>query len=130
MRVEEAVGVEVDELREQPPEGVVGSAWTVKLDAAEGLGSSCVASVSRVTTPNVPPPPPFSAQNRSGSCACVDDADLAVGGDDLGLEQARAGRAEALGEAAEAAALHQAGDADGGAAAALDIALRPRRVTA
>ena len=28
-------------------------------------GSACVRSVTRVTTPN-PPPPPFSAQKRSG----------------------------------------------------------------
>ena len=53
-------------------------------------GSGWVASVSRVIAPNVPPPPPFSAQNRSGSCDVVDDPHLAVGGDDLGLDQAGA----------------------------------------
>lgn len=29
-------------------------------------GNSRVRSVSRVTTPRLPPPPPFSPQNRSG----------------------------------------------------------------
>ena len=31
------------------------------------VGRSCVRNVPRVTTPNVPPPPPFGAQNKSGS---------------------------------------------------------------
>ena len=35
------------------------------------LGRSWVFNVSRVTTPNVPPPPPFSAQKRSGSWAAL-----------------------------------------------------------
>ena len=62
-----------------------------------------------------------------GIRARVGDADLAVGGHDLGLEQARRGHAEVLREAAEAAALDQARDADRAAAAALDVAAAARR---
>ena len=34
--------------------------------APKNSGKSCVRSVSRVTTPKLPPPPPLIAQNRSG----------------------------------------------------------------
>src|SRR5215468_12628321 len=37
----------------------------------EPAGSGWVRSVSRVTTPKVPPPPPLSAQNRSGLLAAL-----------------------------------------------------------
>jgi hypothetical protein len=56
--------------------------------------------------------------------AGVGDPHGTVGGDDLGLEQARRGRPVSLREAAEAAALDQAGNAHGEASAALDIAAR------
>ena len=52
----------------------------------------------------------------------IDGADPAVGGDHLGLEQARRAGSELLGQAAEAAALDEAGGADSQAAAALDVA--------
>ena len=59
--------------------------------------------------------------------ARVADADLAVAGHRLGLDETSRGSAERLREAAEAAALHEPGDADGRAAAALHIAPRLRR---
>ena len=59
--------------------------------------------------------------------AGVGDPHRAVGGDDLGFQQARRGHAVRLREASEAAALDQAGDAHGQAAAALDVAARLRR---
>jgi hypothetical protein len=52
----------------------------------------------------------------------IGDAHRAVGGDDLGLKHPGGAGPEGLGEAAEAAALDEAGDADCGATAALDIA--------
>ena len=36
------------------------------LTAPIDAGSACVRSVSFVTTPRLPPPPPFSPQNSSG----------------------------------------------------------------
>lgn len=54
--------------------------------------------------------------------AGVGDPHGAIGGDDLGFQQARRGQAVSLREAAEAAALDQARHADGQAAAALDVA--------
>ena len=97
---------------------------------AEELRQLVGGSVRRVTTPKLPPPPPLSAQNRSGSRAGVDDAQRAVRGHHLRLEQARGRSAEALGEAAEAAALHESRHAHAGAAAALHVAaaLRGDRV--
>src|SRR5437660_10815143 len=56
--------------------------------------------------------------------AGVDDEGAAVRRDDLGLEQSRGGRAEALGETAEAAAMDETRDADRGAAAALHVTAR------
>ena len=58
--------------------------------------------------------------------ASIRDAHLAVGGDHLGFEQAGRRCAEVLRKRAEAAALHQAGDADRRAAAALDVAAAAR----
>src|SRR5207302_6351389 len=56
--------------------------------------------------------------------AGVDDEGAAVRRDDLGLEQSRGGRAETLGETAEAAAMDETRDADRGAAAALHVTAR------
>src|SRR5690349_14991055 len=53
---------------------------------------------------------------------CADGTDAAVSRHHLGLEQMRCADAELLGEAAEAAALDEAADADGHAAAALHVA--------
>ena len=65
---------------------------------------------SAVMTPNAPPPPRI-AQNRSGSGAVGAD-ELAVGGDDLGREDAVGAQAVAAGEEADAAAERVADDAD------------------
>src|SRR5436305_9778348 len=51
------------------------------------------------------------------------DADLAVDGHDLGLEQARGRRSKRLGKVAEPAALHETRDTNGGAAATLNVSL-------
>src|SRR5437868_8550664 len=56
--------------------------------------------------------------------AGVDDEGAAVRRDDLGLEQSRGGRAETLGETAEAAAMDETRDADRDAAAALHVTAR------
>ena len=81
-----------------------------------------MASVRRVTTPKVPPPPPRSAKNRSGSRHRFTTARAAVRGDHLGLEQVGRAGAECLGKAAEAAALHETRHAHGEATAALHVA--------
>ncbi len=57
-----------------------------------------------------------------GIGAGVGDHHLAVGCDDFGLDQAGGGKPEALGEAAEAAALDQACNAYRHAAASLNVA--------
>ena len=60
--------------------------WTLKYVALAGIG--WVLNVNSVTTPKLPPPPPFSAHSRSASVWCVDRAQLAVRGDDLDAEHA------------------------------------------
>src|SRR5262249_52039326 len=62
-----------------------------------------------------------------GVRARVGDANLSVGGHDLGLEEARGGHAEVLREAAESATGDESDDTDGGAAAALHVAAGLRR---
>ena len=57
-----------------------------------------------------------------GIGAGVGDLDVAVGGHDLRLQEARRGHAIGLRPTSEAAALDQTGDADRHAAAALDVA--------
>jgi hypothetical protein len=66
----------------------------------------------------------FQSPKQIGIGAGIGDADLAVGGYDLGFKQARGGHAVVLGEAAETAALNQAGDANRGTAAALNVRSR------
>ena len=63
-----------------------------------------------MTTPKLPPPP-RSAQNRSGSRFGVDRTERAVGGDDVGGEQVVDGQAVLAHQPAEPAAEGQAGDA-------------------
>jgi len=41
------------------------AALTVRIAAPQNSGSSRTRSVTLLTAPNVPPPPPFSAQNKS-----------------------------------------------------------------
>ena len=64
--------------------------------------------------------PPEQVRVRAG----IGDPHRAVGGDHLGLEQARRRHPVGLREASEAAALDQARNAHGQAAAALDVAAR------
>ena len=88
----------------------------------KNAGSSWVRSVRRVTTPKLPPPPPFSAQNRSGLRAGIGDPHGAVGGDDFGFEQRSRRRCRRSSSSCRTRRLDQAGDADGAAAAALHVA--------
>ena len=66
---------------------------------------------SRVATPKLPPPP-RSAQNRSGWCSASTRSELAVGGDDLGGEQVVDREAVLAHEEADAAAERDAADPD------------------
>ena len=99
-------------------------AFTAPKTAPNSGGRSCVFSVTRVITPRLPPPPPFRPQNSSGLewALAIRTAPSAV--TTSASSRLAAASAIALGEAAEAAALDQAGDTDGQAAAALHVAPR------
>ena len=81
------------------------------------LSSSGPTSWSRnsnsVTTPKLPPPP-RSAQKRSGCSLLAHPQDLPVGGHDLGPDQVVRGQAVLPAQPAEAAAEGESGDAGGG----------------
>jgi len=59
-------GVKAYEGVQQAAVCLVRRRFDIEHDDAEVLGSSCVRTVSLLTAPKVPPPPPLSAQNRSG----------------------------------------------------------------
>ena len=73
--------------------------------------TSCERNWKRVATPKLPPPPRI-AQKRSGWCVGVDVQQLAVGGHDLGGEQAVDGQPVLADQVADAAAQRDAADAD------------------
>ena len=74
------------------------------------MSSGWVSNSNDAATPKLPPPP-RSAQNRSGSSSAFDDAHLAVGGDHLDLGDVVDGQAVLAHQPAEAAAQRQPGDA-------------------
>src|SRR5262245_9350318 len=91
-------------------------------------GSGCVASVTRVTAPNVPPAPPPIAPRPSRLLATVPRRSPAAGRSPSGSRRARRGDAHLLRPAAEAAPLHEpAGGSHAGAPAALDVPAVPER---
>ena len=114
VRIEEALAIEGDEALDQVA-GRRRPTWPApspntppKIRAARAC-----ASVRRVTTPRLPPPPPFSAQNRSGLVQALAMRTSPSAVTTSASSRPAAADAVALGEAAEAAALDQAGDADG-----------------
>ena len=66
VRVEEPFVVEAMKRAIRSRKAVSELALMVPKTAPKYSGSSRVLSVSRVTTPKLPPPPPLSAQNKSG----------------------------------------------------------------
>ena len=73
------------------------------------MSSGCVSNSNDAATPKLPPPP-RSAQNRSGSSLGVDDPHLAVGGDHLDLREVVDRQPVLAHQPAESAAECQAGD--------------------
>ena len=100
------------------------AALIVMFTAPKSSGSGCTRKVSARHDAEAAAAAALQRPEQIGVAAGVGDPHLAVGGDDFGFEQARRRQAVALREAAEAAALHQAGDADGHAAAPLHVAAR------
>ena len=64
-----------------------------KIGPANTMLTGCAWNRKLVTTPKLPPPP-RSAQNRSGCCACARRDEAAVGQHDVGLEEVVDGEPE------------------------------------
>ncbi len=77
--------------------------------------------VSRVTTPRLPPPPPFNPQNRSELVQALAIRTSPSAVTTSASSRPAAAKTKALGEAAEAAALNETSHTYGEAAPALDI---------
>jgi hypothetical protein len=80
-----------------------------------------VRSVILLTTPKVPPPPPFSAQKEVGICTNIGYSDLAVCRHYLSFEQTARGGSIVLRVTSEASALNQAAEAYREASTALNV---------
>ena len=121
MQIEERLGVEFDCFGDEAAIGVVGGRLDCRGHAAEEFGQG-VRLEGHAGDDAEPAAAAFERPEEIGIRTGVGDSDLAVGGHDLGLEEARAGHAVGFGETAEAAAEHQAGDAHRHAAAPLHVA--------
>ena len=127
VRIEEALAVEADDPADQPTERGVRR----RLDRHERrseefrqiMGPQRKPGHHTEATATAALEPPEQVRIGAG----IRDPHGAIGGDDLGLQQARRRHPVRLREASEAAALDQAGDAHGHAAAALDVAACLRR---
>src|SRR3984957_8262335 len=121
MRIEKIGGVEVDELCKEAAKGVVRVSVEGKADGAEVLRQFMGGESQAGDDAERSPAAALQRPEQVRLLDVADDADLAIGGDDLRLDQAGGGAAEALGETAKAAALHQTGHAHRRAPAALDV---------
>src|SRR5262245_60666104 len=107
MGIEEVRRIEVDEAGEEAAIGVVGSGLEGKVQGAELVGErlrgDCKTGddAERATASALERPKEVSITRF------IDHADNAVGGDNLGFEEASRGHAIGLGEAAEPAAQQQ-----------------------
>src|SRR5215469_14499133 len=122
VRIEEALAVEL----EKPPEQLPERGIRCRLDRQqrtteqrrELVGSECEFGDDPKAAASSALDRPEQVGVRTG----IGDTHCAVGRDDLGLEEPRRGRAVVFREASKTAALDEPRDADGDAAAALDIA--------
>ena len=118
----QVVGVEIDELRDQAAVGRVRGGADHCEDAAHSFGQFVRPQGQAGDDAEGAAATTLQRPEQIGIDAGVGDAHRAVSGDDLGLQKARGGGAVLSRKAAVAAALHQPGNADGQAAAALDVA--------
>ena len=127
VRTDQRIRAEVEREADQLAERRLGRGLDGEVDRAEGLGQRMYAQRQPRDDREVAAAAALERPEELGIAAGVADADLAVGGHDLGLEQAAGGGAERFREAAEAAALHQPGDAHRRAASPLHVAGAARR---
>ena len=119
--IEETVGVERDEPRDEAAERRIRARVNRRVDDTEEFRQ--VVRAQRELGHHAERAAAAALQRPEEVCirAGIGDAHPPIGGDDFGLEERRRGHAVALRKAAEAAALDQAGDAHRRAASALHI---------
>src|SRR5262245_16438564 len=115
------LAVENDEVPDQLPVGSVGFRFDREAGGADEFGQFVEAqrdlADDAVTAASAALQRPEQVSVRAG----IGQTNLAVSGDDLGLQQAASSGSIVLREAPEAAALNQAGHADRQASAALNV---------
>ena len=121
MRVEEAIAIVLHEPRDECAIVLRRCARGSSPDGAERLGQFARSQRQPRDDAETPAAAALECPEELGVAKRVDDADRAVGGYHLSLDETCRRRAEALREAAESAALHEACDADRAAAAALHV---------
>src|SRR5579863_352745 len=121
MVIEKVVAVEADELAKETPIGIIGGRLDSEGGGTEELGEVMDAQGQLTDYAVGATAAALERPEQIGVGACIGDADLAVGGDYFGFEQSCGGEAVMFREAAKAATLNEAGDADGQASATLDI---------
>ena len=122
VRADEALGAEVKRQADESAKGRIRRRAHREVHRAEALGQRVHAQSQARDDAEAGAAAAFEGPEKLRLGAGVGDADLAVGGDDFSLEQVTRCRAEGLRKTAEAAALHEARDAHGHAAATLHVA--------
>ena len=122
VRVEQPLGVEVDEARQEALERRVGGRPQLPMQHPEVGRQGVGAQGQPRHHAEGAAAPALQRPEQVRLADGVDGPDHPVGGDDLRLQKAGRGEAVGLGEAAEASALDQPRHAHRGAAAALDVA--------
>src|SRR5262249_45572063 len=122
--VAEARRIELEKVRQQAPESLFRLRAQLPPGGAEELRQSVRAQRDPGHHPPAAAATTLQRPVKLGLRAGVHGAHATIRGHYLRLEESRSGAAEALGETAEAAALHETGDAHRGATPTLHVAAR------
>ncbi len=120
--IEEIVGIEVDELTDQPAKGGVGKGVDRRGNRAEERRQVMRFEGEPGDDAKAAATAAFEPPEKVGIGAGIGDPDGAVGGNDFGFQQPRGCGAEIFREAAEATRLNEPRNSYGPAAAALHVA--------
>src|SRR5271165_1507100 len=121
MIIEEMLRVEANELSDQAPIGIIRRRFDREVGGAEELGEIVNPQRHLTHHPETAASAAFQRPEQIGVSAYIRDANLAVGGDYFGFEQASCGRTIVLRETAKATTLNQTRQAYCQASATLNV---------